>query len=55
MAEIKLNLENTKITQKSILEYKEQIEKIHNDLQEKANNEKEYVGWLELQIGRAHV
>lgn len=48
MAEIKLNLENTKITQKSILEYKEQIEKIHNDLQEKANNEKEYVGWLEL-------
>lgn len=48
MAEIKLNLENSEVTQKSILEYKEQVENIHKDLHERANEEKDFVGWLEL-------
>ncbi len=48
MAEIKLDLENSEITQKSILEYQEQVEKIHKDLHKRANEEKDFVGWLEL-------
>ena len=48
MAEIKLNLKNSDITQKSILEYKEQVENIHKDLHRRANHENDFVGWLEL-------
>ncbi len=48
MAEIKLNLKNSEVAQKSILAYKEQIENIHKDLHRRANNEKDFVGWLEL-------
>ncbi len=48
MAEIKLNLKKSDITQKSILEYKEQVENIHKDLHRRANDENDFVGWLEL-------
>lgn len=48
MAEIRLNLKNSGITQKSILEYKEQVENNHKDLHRRANDEKDFVGWLEL-------
>ncbi len=48
MAEIKLNLENSQIKQEEILEYKEQVENIHKNLHERANDEKDFVGWLEL-------
>ncbi len=48
MAQIKLNLEKSDITQENILEYKEQIEKIHQDLHKRANEEKDFVGWLTL-------
>ena len=48
MAEIKLDLKNSEITQKSIMEYKEQVENIHKDLHKRANDEKDFVGWLEL-------
>ena len=48
MSEIKLDLKNTGISQTLILEYKEQIEKIHDELNRRANNEKDFVGWLEL-------
>ncbi|MCI8759668.1 MAG: glucose-6-phosphate isomerase [Clostridia bacterium] len=48
MAQIKLNLKNSEITQKSILEYKQQVENIHKDLHKRANEEKDFVGWLEL-------
>lgn len=48
MAGIKLNLKNTGIPQKSIIEYKEQVENIHKELHKKANDEKDFVGWLEL-------
>ena len=33
---------------KSIMEYKEQVENIHKDLHRRANDEKDFVGWLEL-------
>ena len=48
MTEISLNLKNTGITKKSIMEYKEQVENIHKDLHRRANDEKDFVGWLEL-------
>ena len=48
MVDISLNLKNTGITQKSILEYKEQVENIHKDLHRRANDENDFVGWLDL-------
>ena len=48
MSGIKLNLKNTGISEKSIMEYKEQVENIHKELHQKANDEKDFVGWLEL-------
>ena len=48
MAEVNLNLEHTGITQKSILEYKQEGENIHKELHRRANDEKDFVGWLEL-------
>lgn len=48
MAEISLNLKNSGITMKNIMEYKEQVENIHKDLHRRANDEKDFVGWLDL-------
>ena len=48
MANISLNLKHTGITQKTILTYKEQVENIHKDLHRRTNDEKDFVGWLEL-------
>ena len=48
MAEISLNLKESGITKKSIMEYKEQVENIHKELHSRANDEKDFVGWLEL-------
>ena len=46
MAEISLNLKNSGITMKSIMEYKEKVEDIHEDLHKRADNVKDFVGWL---------
>ena len=48
MAKISLNLKNSGIAMKNIMEYKEQVENIHKDLHRRANNENDFVGWLEL-------
>lgn len=48
MSEISLNIKNTGISQKSIMEYKAQVENIHKDLHRRANDENDFVGWLEL-------
>ena len=48
MSDISLNIKNTGITQKSIMEYKAQVENIHKDLHRRASNEKDFVGWLDL-------
>ena len=48
MPMINLDLKNTGITKKSIMEYKEKVENIHKELHKRANLEKDFVGWLEL-------
>ena len=45
---IKLNLENSSIKENVINEYSEEVMKIHKALHEKANDEKEFLGWIEL-------
>ena len=48
MEGLQLDLQNTSITKKSILEYQEQVENIHKELHRRANDEKDFVGWLTL-------
>ena len=48
MAKISVDLKNSNITKKSILEYKQKVEKIHKDLHERANLEGDFAGWVEL-------
>ena len=43
MSELKLDLKNSGITQKSILEYKEKVENIHKELHKRKNDEKDFV------------
>lgn len=50
MSGIKVDLKNTGINQKNIMEYRQQIENIHKELHKRANDEKDFVGWLELPI-----
>ena len=45
---LKLNLQNAKIDEKEIMKYKSQVENIHKDLHRRANDEDDFVGWLEL-------
>lgn len=48
MAKVKLDLKNTNISLQDIMEYQEKVEKIHKELHSKANDEKEFLGWMEL-------
>ena len=48
MTNVKLNLKNSQITKKEIAEYKEKVENIHKELHNRANDEKDFVGWIEL-------
>ena len=48
MAEISLDLKNSGITLKSIMEYKKEVEEIHKQLNMRADDEKDFVGWLDL-------
>ena len=45
---LKFHFENSSITEKTINSYSEKVAEIHNSLNEVANDEKEFVGWLEL-------
>lgn len=45
---LKLNLENTGIKEEEILKYSEQVKNIHNNIQAQANDESEFLGWIEL-------
>lgn len=45
---IKFNFENSSIEEKVINEYSEEVARIHEDLHNKANDEKEFLGWIEL-------
>ncbi len=48
MVDLKLNLDNTGINKKNIMEYTEIVENIHKELHDRANSENDFVGWLEL-------
>ena len=48
MSNIKLDINNTKITMDEIMKYNEKVENIHKELHEKCNDEKEFLGWLTL-------
>ena len=48
MSGIKVDLRNTGVSEKAIMEYKTQVENIHKELHKRANDEKDFVGWLEL-------
>ncbi len=45
---IKFNFENSSITEKMLQDYSSEVTKIHGVLGAKANDEKEFLGWLEL-------
>ena len=45
---LKLNLENTEIKEEDILKYSEQVKQIHENIHKNANNEEEFLGWIEL-------
>ena len=48
MVGLKLDIENAGISEKAIMKYKKEVEKIHKEFQEKKNNSEEFLGWLEL-------
>ena len=48
MSYIKLDFTNTNIPVEDILDYKDEVKKIHSSLHEKASDEKEFLGWLKL-------
>ena len=48
MVGIKLDLKNVGMTEKSILKYSKKVSEIHKELHEKKDDEKEFLGWLEL-------
>ena len=45
---VKLDIKSSGVNKKSIMEYKEIVENIHKDLSRRANDEKDFVGWVEL-------
>ncbi len=46
MSYIKLDDTNTSIPMEDILKYRDEVKKIHDELHKKANDEKEFLGWL---------
>lgn len=50
MLNLKLNLKYSGVDQKTVMQYKEKVEQIHQELHKRAKDEKDFVGWLELPI-----
>ncbi len=48
MKNLSIDLKNTKIADNEIMEYKKDIERIHKELHKRSNDEKDFIGWLEL-------
>ena len=48
MVGLKLELKNAGISANSILKYSKKVSEIHKELHEKKDDEKEFLGWLEL-------
>ena len=45
---IKLNLDNAKIDEKEIMQFRNEVENIHKDLHRRADAQDDFVGWLNL-------
>ncbi len=45
---VKFNFENSSIKESTILKYSDEVTKIHEEMNKKAGDEKEFLGWLEL-------
>ena len=48
MSCIKLDLEKSGLKKEEIMKYRDKVAEIHNELYEKSDDEKEFVGWLKL-------
>ena len=48
MQNVKLNLENSTLSEKEIMKYADQVTLIHEELHQKVNYTSEFLGWLEL-------
>ena len=48
MGNIKVDFKNARIFEKNIMKYSKQVAEIHKKLHEKANDKKEFCGWLNL-------
>ena len=48
MSNIKLDFSNTGIPMNEVMKYSAKVEEIHKELQAKKDDEKEFLGWLEL-------
>ncbi|MBR1803266.1 MAG: glucose-6-phosphate isomerase [Clostridia bacterium] len=45
---IQLNLKHANILEQNVMQYADKVASIHDELHEKSNDEKEFLGWLEL-------
>ena len=45
---IKVNFDKNGIDKKEIMKYKQEVENIHKNLHERAKDEEDFVGWLDL-------
>ena len=48
MSNIKVDFENSSISQSDMIQYKDVVAKIHNQLHEKADDVNEFLGWINL-------
>ena len=48
MENIKVDFKNARLFEKNVMKYAKQVEEIHKKLHEKAKDEKEFCGWLNL-------
>ena len=48
MANIKLDLKNTKLFEKNLMKYADKVSEIHKKLHDKIKDENEFCGWLNL-------
>lgn len=48
MGNIKVNFKNTRVFEKSVMQYTGEVAKLHQELHEKSKSKKEFLGWLNL-------
>jgi len=48
MSNLKVDLKYTKLSEKNIMSYANEVKIIHDEMQKNAKKEDEFLGWLEL-------